>query len=203
MAQPGKALRSLVLFALSTGWCVHGLGEDESIHVAFCAECKPDMDWKSAGLFHSFHTSGMRGRITRLLACSDEQLASYPKQALEMGPTYVHRNYRTHPRVPKDHSGSYNKVRRRARQQPAQRAASNRRAEPDRPRAPHQPPRGRARLTPRARPWPFCCAPLGQAASIMHFMQDVLFEETCAAARARPLSRAPRGVARPRATARA
>lgn len=93
-------------------WCsgVAALDEVESVHVAFCAECKADMDWKSAGLYHSFHTSGMRGRITRLLACSEEQLAKYPKEALEMGPTYVHRNYRTHPRVPNDHSGSYNKV---------------------------------------------------------------------------------------------
>ncbi|KAJ1636116.1 hypothetical protein T492DRAFT_1130249 [Pavlovales sp. CCMP2436] len=99
--------------------------EDDSVHVAFCAECKADMDWKSAGLFHSWHTSGTRGKITRLLACSEDQLARYPKAALEMGPTYVHRNYRMNPRVPGDHSGSYNK-----------------------------------------------------AASIMHFLQDVHFEET-------------------------
>ncbi|KAG8458307.1 hypothetical protein KFE25_005154 [Diacronema lutheri] len=116
-----RQVAALVLAAAAVG----ALGEDESIHVAFCAECKPDMDWKSAALFHSWHTSGMRGRITRLLACNEEQLAKYPKAALEMGPTYVHRNYRTHPRVPNDHSGSYNK-----------------------------------------------------AASIMHFMQDVHFEET-------------------------
>jgi hypothetical protein len=92
------------------------LAEDESVHVAFCAECKADMDWKSAGLYHSFATSGMHGRITRLLACSEEQLAKYPRASLEMGPTYVHRNYRTHPRVPKDNSGSYNKVGRTGRQ---------------------------------------------------------------------------------------
>lgn len=103
-----RQVAALVLAAAAVG----ALGEDESIHVAFCAECKPDMDWKSAALFHSWHTSGMRGRITRLLACNEEQLAKYPKAALEMGPTYVHRNYRTHPRVPNDHSGSYNKVRR-------------------------------------------------------------------------------------------
>jgi hypothetical protein len=112
---------------------------DDSVHVAFCAECTSDMDWKSAALFASFAssgaahcapliprgaasrshaaarartaTAGMRGQITRLLACSDLQLASYPPEALRMGPTYVHRNYRTHPRVPGDNSGSYNKVR--------------------------------------------------------------------------------------------
>lgn len=105
-----RAAAAALLLRAAAVHAAGGADSDASVHVVFCAECKADMDWKSAGMFHSWHTSGMPGRITRLLACSEEQLATYPKAALEMGPTFVHRNYRTHPRVPKDFSGSYNKA---------------------------------------------------------------------------------------------
>ena len=48
------------------------------LHVVFSAECIPAFDWQSAGLFYSFNRTRQPGKITRLLACSDEQLASYP-----------------------------------------------------------------------------------------------------------------------------
>ena len=55
-------LRLAVLLALAAA-SVAGAeeahaGDDESVHVAFCAECTPDMDWKSAALFASFAASG-------------------------------------------------------------------------------------------------------------------------------------------------
>ena len=40
----------------------------------FSAECIPAFDWQSVGLFYSFYHSKQPGRITRLLACEDEQL---------------------------------------------------------------------------------------------------------------------------------
>ena len=65
-----------------------------SLHVVFSAECIPAFDWQSCGLFYSFHRVKQPGRITRLLACSAEQLKSYPRVNLEMGPTFVHENMR-------------------------------------------------------------------------------------------------------------
>ena len=64
------------------------------LHVVFSAECIPAFDWQSVGVFFSFYHSRQPGRITRLLACSEEQLKSYPKTNLEMGPTFVHSNMR-------------------------------------------------------------------------------------------------------------
>ena len=63
-----------------------------SVHIVFSAECNTAMTWQAVGLFHSFRTSGQAGNITRLLACSDDQLASY--RGLDIGPTFVHHNMR-------------------------------------------------------------------------------------------------------------
>ena len=51
-------------------------------------------DWKSAGVFYTHRVSGMPGRVTRLLACTDEQRAVYPAASLALGPTFVHHNHR-------------------------------------------------------------------------------------------------------------
>jgi len=64
------------------------------LHVVFSAECIPAFDWQSAGLFYSFNRTRQPGRITRLLACSDDQLTTYPQANMDMGPTFVHRNMR-------------------------------------------------------------------------------------------------------------
>ena len=50
-----------------------------SLHVVFSAECIPAFDWQSCGLFYSFHRVKQPGRITRLLACSAEQLKDLEK----------------------------------------------------------------------------------------------------------------------------
>lgn len=63
-----------------------------SVHTVFSAECNPIFDWHSVGLFHSHKTSGQPGGITRLLACTEEQLESYG--GLDIGPTFVHPNLR-------------------------------------------------------------------------------------------------------------
>lgn len=78
------------------------------VHTVFCAECTTNFDWKSAGVYHTHRVSGMPGKVTRLLACSDEQLKVYPKKSLEMGPTFVHPNYINNPHNGES-SGSYNK----------------------------------------------------------------------------------------------
>ena len=48
----------------------------------------------------------MRGKITRLLACSPEGLLTY--KGMDIGPTFVHHNYRHNP-INGDVSASYNK----------------------------------------------------------------------------------------------
>ena len=52
----------------------------------------------------------MRGKITRLLACSAEELATYKGMDIgaEVGDTFVHPNYRHNP-INGDVSASYNK----------------------------------------------------------------------------------------------
>jgi len=65
-----------------------------ALHVVFSAECIPAFDWQSVGLFFSFYRVRQPGRITRLLACSEEQLKQYPKENMDIGPTFVHRNMR-------------------------------------------------------------------------------------------------------------
>ena len=50
----------------------------------------------------------MRGKITRLLACNQEDLARY--KGMDLGPTFVHPNYRNNP-INGDVSASYNKAR--------------------------------------------------------------------------------------------
>ena len=78
------------------------------LHTVFCAECTANFDWKSAGVFYTHRVSGMPGKITRLLACTEEQKRAYPKSGLEMGPTFVHPNYVHNPHNG-EISGSYNK----------------------------------------------------------------------------------------------
>lgn len=79
-----------------------------SLHVVFSAECNAAMDWQSIGLFHSFHAAGQPGNITRLLACSKEQLRTYA--GLDAGPTFVHHNMRFgHPLIDEVGYPSYNK----------------------------------------------------------------------------------------------
>ena len=62
------------------------------VHTVFSAECNPTFDWHSIALFHSHKTSGQPGNITRLLACNDDELATY--HGLSIGATFVHRNHR-------------------------------------------------------------------------------------------------------------
>ena len=55
-----------------------------SMHVVFSAECNHALTWQAVGLFASHAALRHPGNITRLLACSDEQLASY--RGLGVGP---------------------------------------------------------------------------------------------------------------------
>ena len=91
-------------------------GDAMSLHTVFCAECTTYFDWKSLGVFYTHRVSGMPGKITRLLACSDAQLAVYPERGMKMGPTFVHKNYIDDPtrcdpvsKYCDPSSGSYNK----------------------------------------------------------------------------------------------
>ena len=79
-----------------------------SVHIVFSAECNAAMTWQALGLFHSFRHVGQPGNITRLLACSKEQLAEY--SGMDAGPTFVHHNMRFgHPLIDEVGYPSYNK----------------------------------------------------------------------------------------------
>jgi hypothetical protein len=85
------------------------------VDFVFTAECIAPFDWMAAGMFESFDAlygadgDGGRVRITRLLACSEAQLAAYNQTAgWRLGRTFVHRNYKHNPHNGDD-SGSYNK----------------------------------------------------------------------------------------------
>ena len=84
-------------------------GVAPSVHVVFSAECNHALTWQAVGLFHSHSAVGQPGNITRLLACSEEQLRTY--RGMDVGPTFVHHNMRFgHPTLI-DEAGypSYNK----------------------------------------------------------------------------------------------
>ena len=66
-----------------------------NVHVVFSAECNHALTWQSVGIFHSHKAVHQPGPITRLLACSDEQLQTY--RGMDIGPTFVHHNYRHNP----------------------------------------------------------------------------------------------------------
>ena len=79
--------------------------------IANAASCQSEcnnvqFDWFATGVFESFRTSGMRGKITRLLACNEDELQRY--KGMDLGPTFVHPNYR-HNQLNGDTSASYNK----------------------------------------------------------------------------------------------
>lgn len=93
-----------LLLLLEAGQAVTRPG---TVHVVFCAECTHSFDWKSIGVFHSHNASGFPGRITRLLACSQEQLKVY--EGLDIGPTFVHPNYGVGEVPGYDRSPTYNK----------------------------------------------------------------------------------------------
>jgi hypothetical protein len=76
--------------------------------VVFSAECNHALSWQSVGIFHSHEAVDQPGPITRLLACSDEQLQTY--RGLDIGPTFVHHNMRFgHPLIDEVGYPSYNK----------------------------------------------------------------------------------------------
>ena len=79
-----------------------------SVHVVFSAECNHALSWQSVGIFHSHKAVNQPGPVTRLLACSDEQLQTY--RGLDIGPTFVHHNMRFgHPLIDEVGYPSYNK----------------------------------------------------------------------------------------------
>ena len=60
-----------------------------SLHTVFTSECNNhQFDWFATGVYKSFKSSGQQGSITRLLACSQEDLEHY--KGLDIGPTFVY-----------------------------------------------------------------------------------------------------------------
>ena len=71
------------------------------LQVVFSAECNSLFDWHSIAIFYSFETSNFSrsANLTRLLACSEAEQQRYPQLALQIVPTFVHRNLRDDPLV--------------------------------------------------------------------------------------------------------
>ena len=74
---------------------------ERSLHCrrVFSAECIPAFDWQSVGLFYSFYHSKQPGRITRLLACEDEQLRVRAPQQGRPAPAPAPAHLRPSPRL--------------------------------------------------------------------------------------------------------
>jgi hypothetical protein len=82
-------------------------GGSANLHTVFTSECNNNQfDWFTVGVYESFRAAGNQGRITRLLACDDDELKRY--KGLDLGPTFIHPNYRHNP-LNGDVSASYNK----------------------------------------------------------------------------------------------
>ena len=81
------------------------------LQVVFSAECNSLFDWHSVAIFYSFESSNFSqtANLTRLLACSEAEQKKYPRLAMEIGPTFVHRNMRDDPLVDETGYPSYNK----------------------------------------------------------------------------------------------
>ena len=80
-----------ILFGLVSLLTTQIRADGPRVHTVFCAECTNNFDYKSLGVFWSHRLSGMPGNVTRLLACDENQLATY--KGLNLGPTFVHRNH--------------------------------------------------------------------------------------------------------------
>lgn len=79
-----------------------------NLHTVFTSECNnKQFDWFTVGVYESFRLAGMQGSITRLLACSQEDLKTY--KGMDLGPTFVHPNVYRHNPLNGDTSASYNK----------------------------------------------------------------------------------------------
>jgi hypothetical protein len=65
------------------------------MHTLFSVECDVYFDWQTVGMMHSFRKSGQPGAITRLLSCTDQQLASY--RGLHLAPSHLVPSMSQHP----------------------------------------------------------------------------------------------------------
>lgn len=50
-----------------------------NMHTVFLADCSTYFQWQSFGMFYSYKKSGQPGPITRVVCCTEEHLANFPK----------------------------------------------------------------------------------------------------------------------------
>ena len=63
--------------------------DPNAVHVIFSTDCKPYQDWQSLVLFHSAHTVGQKGAITRIASgCTDEKAAELKALYQRLWPNY-------------------------------------------------------------------------------------------------------------------
>lgn len=104
-------LGCLVALLLSLSLLARGVESagEKTFHIIFSTECTPYFDYQTLGLLHSYVKANQTGRITRLMACDDE---NYSGRGLTSkfpnADTFVHRNYAVHPKTG-DKYAAYNK----------------------------------------------------------------------------------------------
>ena len=53
------------------------------VRVAFLTDCTMYSNWMSLGMIYSFKMSGQPGKVTRVMCCTEEEKANYPKVLLQ------------------------------------------------------------------------------------------------------------------------
>eukprot|EP00955_Chlamydomonas_euryale_P080898 363494-Chlamydomonas_euryale.AAC.5 len=113
---PLRLTRAVLLLVL--GCCAHraaGVGPRTRLRapltpvkVAFLTDCQMYSNWQSLAMIYSFKQSGQPGTLTRVMCCSEETAATYPKELLDEVETHIAPSY-TVDAITHDNYAAYNK----------------------------------------------------------------------------------------------
>lgn len=78
------------------------------IHTVFLTDCTPYSDWQTLVMVFGWRESGQPGPLTRVMCCTPEEKAAYPKEKLQLANTHIAPSYTHHPRTG-DRYPPYNK----------------------------------------------------------------------------------------------
>ncbi len=78
------------------------------VHILYLTDCTLYSNWMSVGMAFSFKNSGQKGKITRVMCCTDEEKASYPKDMLTIMDTHVAPSFAFDKKT-NDHYAAFNK----------------------------------------------------------------------------------------------
>ena len=75
--------RSLIIIALMCSLAFTSGTALTPVRVAFLTDCTMYSDWMSLGMIYSFKMSGQPGKLTKVMCCTPEEKARYPKVLLK------------------------------------------------------------------------------------------------------------------------